>query len=45
MPPGTTLRNLRVSDELWDAALAKAERDGTTVSEILRTLLQQWVDQ
>ena len=44
MPPGTTLRNIRVKDELWNDALALAERDGTTVSEVVRQLLQEWVD-
>ena len=44
MPPGTTLRNFRISDELWDAALARAEDKHTNVSEVVRELLQQWVD-
>ena len=44
MPPGTTLRNVRVPDNLWDAALARAESEGTNVSEVVRELLQQWVD-
>ena len=44
MPPGTTLRNVRVPDELWDAALARAENEHTNVSEVVRKLLQQWVD-
>lgn len=44
MPPGTTLRNVRIPDELWDAALARAEKDGTNVSEVVRELLQEWVN-
>jgi predicted HicB family RNase H-like nuclease len=44
VPPGTTLRNVRVPDELWDAALARAEDEGTNVSEVVRELLQEWVD-
>jgi hypothetical protein len=44
MPPGTTLRNIRIPDELWDAALARANNESTTVSEVVRSLLQQWVD-
>jgi len=44
MPPGTTLRNVRVPDELWDAALARAEDEQTNVSEVVRQLLQEWVD-
>jgi len=44
MPAGTTLRNVRVPDELWDAALARAEDEQTNVSEVVRQLLQEWVD-
>lgn len=44
MPPGTTLRNVRIPDELWDAAGAKADAENTDRSEIIRQLLQQWVD-
>jgi len=44
MPPGTTLRNVRVADDLWDAALARAEREQTTVSEVIRRLLAEWVE-
>lgn len=45
MPRGTTLRNVRVPDELWDAAMAKAkleQRDGG-LSEVVRELLEKWV--
>ena len=44
MPPGTTLRNVRIPDELWDAALARARGEETTVSEVVRELLQEWLD-
>jgi predicted CopG family antitoxin len=44
MPAGTTLRNVRISDDLWDAALRRAEKDNISVSEVIRELLQQWVD-
>jgi len=44
MPPGTTLRNVRVPDELWDAALRRAQADQTNVSEAMRALLAGWVD-
>jgi predicted DNA binding CopG/RHH family protein len=44
-PPGTTLRNVRISEELWTAAQERAEREGTNVSEVMRELLQGWVDQ
>jgi len=42
MPPGTTLRNVRVSDELWDAALRCAEENDTTVSDAIRKFLEEW---
>lgn len=44
MPPGTTLRNVRIPDKLWDAALARAQSEETTVSEVVRELLQEWLD-
>jgi predicted HicB family RNase H-like nuclease len=43
MSKGTTIRNVRVSDELWKAALALAEKEQTSVSEVVRDLLQAWV--
>lgn len=42
MPPGTTLRNIRVADDLWAAAQERAERDGTTVSDAVRGFLADW---
>jgi predicted HicB family RNase H-like nuclease len=44
MSKGTTLRNVRVPDELWDAALTRAQRDDTNLSEIIRQALTQYVD-
>ncbi len=41
---GTPLRAVRVPDDLWGAALRRADTDGTSVSEKIRDLLQQWVD-
>jgi predicted DNA binding CopG/RHH family protein len=43
MSRGTTLRNVRVPDELWDAAKAKADAEGRNVSEVVRTLLEKWL--
>jgi hypothetical protein len=43
MSKGTTIRHVRVSDELWNAALTQAEKEQTSVSEVLRDLLQAWV--
>jgi hypothetical protein len=45
MSKGTPLRNLRVDDDLWEAATAKAQaehREGG-VSEVIRELLTRWV--
>lgn len=43
MPRGTTLRNVRVSDELWDEAMAIAERRGQNVSQVIRDALAVYV--
>jgi len=37
------LRAFRVEDELWNQAVRKSQRDGVTVSEILRDSLTQYV--
>ena len=41
---GTTIRNVRVPDDLWGAALRYAEEQDTTVSDAIRLFLQAWVD-
>ncbi len=41
--PGTPRRSIRVPDELWDAAVAKAEERGETVSDVLRKALERYV--
>lgn len=43
MSKGTTIRNVRVSDELWDAALRCAKQENLTVSDVIRDSLQEWV--
>lgn len=43
MSKGTTIRGIRVSDELWDAAKAKADQEGRNLSEIIREALQAYV--
>lgn len=43
MSKGTTLRNVRVPAELWDAALARARDDDTTLSEVIREALTTYV--
>lgn len=44
MSKGTTLRNVRVPDDLWDAALARAQRDETNLSEIIRQALARYIE-
>jgi len=39
----TTMRHVRVPDELWDAALAASKARGETVSEALRGFLADYV--
>jgi predicted HicB family RNase H-like nuclease len=36
-------RTVRVGDRLWDAAVRKAEREGRSVSEVIRALLAGYV--
>ena len=45
MAPGTTLRNIRIGDELWQAAQRYADAHGTTVSDLLREHLTELVNQ
>ena len=44
MSQGTTLRNVRVPDDLWGAALRHAEKNDTTVSDAIRVFLKSWVE-
>ncbi len=39
----TPARNVRIPDELWDAAKARAELEGTDVSAVIRAALQRFV--
>jgi hypothetical protein len=41
--PKTPLRNLRVPDDLWDAAKAKAEAEGRTMTDVLTAALRRYV--
>lgn len=41
--PRTPLRNIRIPDELWEAAQRQAEREGISVSEAVRRCLEVWV--
>jgi len=39
----TPLRNIRVPDDLWDAARAKAESKGQDLSMVIRDFLRRYV--
>jgi hypothetical protein len=41
--PKTPLRAIRVNAELWQKALAAAKEDGTNLSEVIRSLLEDWL--
>ena len=43
MPDGTPLRNVRVPDDLWRAAMSKALDRGETLSEVIRRALEKYV--
>lgn len=38
----TKVRAVRVSDDVWDAALAKAAANGETVSDVVRAALVEY---
>ena len=40
--PKTPLRNIRVSDDLWQAAMSKAEERGETLSDVIRRALERY---
>ncbi|MFE4544126.1 ribbon-helix-helix domain-containing protein [Arthrobacter sp. NPDC056727] len=43
MSAGTTSHTIRIEDDLWDRAQAKAASEGTTVSERVRAGLREYV--
>lgn len=43
MSRGTTIRTIRVDDDAWTAAMDAAAAQGTSVSEVVRALLADWV--
>lgn len=45
MPPGTTLRNVRVAEDLWRRARAVAEQRDETLSDVIRAALERYVRQ
>ncbi len=42
MSRGTPIRNVRVPDEVWGRALARAEEEGTSVSAVIVRALEEW---
>lgn len=45
MSKGTQQRQVRISDDLWTRAQAKAAEEGTTASEVIRRLLAEWLEE
>ncbi len=43
MSRGSPMRNVRVPNELWGRALARAEEEGTSVSAVIVGALEKWV--
>lgn len=43
MPRGTTLRNVRVPDDLWRRALAVARLRDEPLSQVIREALRRYV--
>jgi predicted transcriptional regulator len=43
VPRGTTLRNVRVDDDLWQRALAVAAARNESVSAVIRAALERYV--
>lgn len=41
-PYGTRLRNLRIPDNLWVAMKAKAESEGTTVTQLVIECMERY---
>lgn len=41
--PDNPARQVRVEDDLWQAAKSAAEKEGTTVSEVVRDALKRLV--
>ena len=39
----TPRRQFRCEDELWERGVAKAKRQGTTLSAVMRGLLIRWL--
>jgi NRPS condensation-like uncharacterized protein len=42
--PRTPVRTVRVEDEIWEPAKARAKAEGRTVSDVIRARLAEWID-
>ncbi len=42
---GTTKRNIRIDDDLWQSVQTRAYELDTSVAEVVRDLLREWLDQ
>ena len=43
MPRGTTLRNVRIAEDLWRRAMAVARTRDESLSDVMRTALERYV--
>lgn len=41
---GTTRRSVRVPDEVWNSAAARAAAEGRDLSEVIRTMLIEYAN-
>lgn len=39
----TPVRNLRVPDEIWEPALAKAHEEGRTLTDVIKDFLREYI--
>jgi predicted DNA-binding protein len=42
--PKTPMKSFRISEDLYRAALNKAEREGKTLSDVVREALEKYVE-
>lgn len=42
-PGETKPRQVRISEDLWNAAKSKADANGVVLSDVIRNLLSEWV--
>lgn len=41
--PGTVIRSIRIPDDIWEPAQARAAADGTTVTAVVITHLKTYI--